>query len=73
MKSNLIFAFLENIKLQFPDKPIITICIQAEREKDQILHIGTELQIPVFINEVERAVGSFACLLQYANQKFKDE
>ena len=68
------FRIFENIKLQFPDKPIITICIQAEKEgEDRILHIGTELQIPVFINEVERAVGSFACLLQYANQKFKDE
>ncbi len=68
------FRIFENIKLQFPDKPIIAICIQAEKEgEDRILHIGTELQIPVFINEVERAVGSFACLLQYANQKFKDE
>ena len=60
------FTIFEAIKEKYPNKPIICILIQAEREgASRILEIGTRLQIPVFINEVERAVRSLKFLLDY--------
>ncbi len=62
------FSIFENIKQRFPDKPIIAITIQAENEgKNRILQIGTDLQIPVFVDEVERGIQALKCLLTYYN------
>ncbi len=60
------FTIFETIKEKYPNKPIICVLIQAEREGgSRILEIGTRLQIPVFINEIERAVKSLKFLLDY--------
>ena len=60
------FTIFESIKEKYPNKPIICVLIQAEREGgSRILEIGTRLQIPVFINEIERAVKSLRFLLNY--------
>lgn len=60
------FTIFESIKEKYPNKPIICVLIQAEREGgSRILEIGTRLQIPVFINEIERAVKSLRFLLDY--------
>jgi hypothetical protein len=56
----------ENIQQQYPNKPIIVILIQAEAEGvARILNIATKLRIPVFINEVERAIKGLSLLLEY--------
>ncbi len=56
----------EKFKEKYPNKPIICVLIQAEREGGaRILEIGTRLQIPVFINEIERAVKSLKFLLDF--------
>lgn len=60
------FSIFEKIKEKYPDKPIICVLIQAEKEgADRILKIASQLHIPVFIDETERAVRSFECLLNY--------
>ncbi|MHA1475156.1 MAG: CoA-binding protein [Promethearchaeota archaeon] len=60
------FTIFETIKEKYPNKPIICVLIQAEREGgSRILEIGTRLQIPVFINEIERAVKSLKFLLDF--------
>ncbi|WP_371804392.1 CoA-binding protein [Candidatus Lokiarchaeum ossiferum] len=60
------FSIFENIKRRFPNKPIIAITIQAEKEgQNRIIEIGTDLQIPVFVDEVERGIKALKCLLKY--------
>ncbi len=60
------FSIFETIKEKYPNKPIICVLIQAEREgAARILEIGTKLQIPVFIDEIERAVRSLKFLLDF--------
>jgi len=50
----------------YPNKPIITILIQAEREgAKRVTKSATELKIPVFENEIERAVRGYKLLFDY--------
>ncbi len=50
----------------YPNKPIITILIQAEREgAKRVTKSATELKIPVFENEIERAVRGYKLLYDY--------
>ncbi|MHA1718062.1 MAG: CoA-binding protein [Promethearchaeota archaeon] len=60
------FSIFEAIKQKYPDKPIICVLIQAEKEgAARILEIGTKLHIPVFIDEVERAVRALKSLFDF--------
>nr|WP_162306703.1 CoA-binding protein [Candidatus Prometheoarchaeum syntrophicum] len=60
------FSIFETIKEKYPNKPILCVLIQAEREGgSRILEIGTKLKIPVFTNEIERAVKSLRFLLDF--------
>jgi acyl-CoA synthetase (NDP forming) len=64
------FEIFEEIKKKFPDKPIITVLIQAEKEGvDRIISCATKLQIPVFVDEVERAIRAYSALIQYYHMK----
>ena len=66
------FSIFETIKAKYPDKPIICVLIQAEKEgTDRILEIANELHIPVFVEEVERAVRAFRCLMDCLCKKRK--
>jgi acyl-CoA synthetase (NDP forming) len=50
----------------YPNKPIITILIQAEHEgAKRVTRSATELKIPVFENEIERAVRGYKLLYDY--------
>lgn len=67
------FGVFEKIKNQYPDKPIITILIQAEQEgAKRVLETASELKLPVFENEIERAVRGYA-LLQEWHSKIKEK
>ena len=60
------FNIFEKIIKKYPDKPIIVILIQAEREgANRVINSATELKIPVFENEVERAVRGYKLLNDY--------
>ncbi len=60
------FTIFENLLKSYPDKPIIAILIQAEREgAKRVVDSATELKIPVFENEVERAVRGYKLLYDY--------
>jgi len=60
------FNIFNNIKNSNPDKPIITILIQAEHEgAKRVIKTASELKIPVFENEVERAVRGFKILYEW--------
>lgn len=60
------FKIFENLLKSYPDKPIIAILIQAEREgAKRVVESASELKIPVFENEVERAVRGFRLLLDF--------
>ncbi|MFX1280688.1 MAG: CoA-binding protein [Promethearchaeota archaeon] len=60
------FNIFSKIKNSNPEKPIITILIQAEREgAKRVVKAASELKIPVFENEVERAVRGFKLLYEW--------
>jgi acetyltransferase len=60
------FSIFESIKLKYPNKPIICILIQAEKEgADRIIKYATEMKIPVFIDEIERAIRAYKAILSY--------
>ena len=60
------FNIFNNIKQSNPDKPIITILIQAEHEGvKRVIKTASELKIPVFENEVERAVRGYKILYEW--------
>ncbi len=60
------FNIFKKIKESYPNKPIITILIQAEREgAKRVLNSASELKIPVFENEIERAVRAFKLLYDW--------
>ena len=60
------FNIFEKIIKSYPDKPIITIIIQAEREGvKRVYKAATNLKIPVFENEIERAVRRYLLLYDY--------
>ncbi|MFX1345944.1 MAG: CoA-binding protein [Promethearchaeota archaeon] len=60
------FNIFNSIKISNPKKPIITILIQAEHEgAKRVIKTASELKIPVFENEVERAVRGFKTLYEW--------
>ncbi|NHJ19429.1 MAG: hypothetical protein EAX91_00695 [Candidatus Lokiarchaeota archaeon] len=60
------FNIYSSIVSSNPTKPIITILIQAEREgAKRVINSATELKIPVFENEIERAVRGYRLLYDY--------
>ncbi|MFX1393709.1 MAG: CoA-binding protein [Promethearchaeota archaeon] len=60
------FNIFEKIKNSYPNKPIIVILIQAEREgAKRVFNSASELKIPVFDNEIERAVRGYKLLYEY--------
>jgi len=60
------FNIFENIKESYPNKPIITILIQAERDgSKRVIKTASDLKIPVFENEIERAVRGYKLLLDW--------
>ncbi|MFW9820767.1 MAG: CoA-binding protein [Candidatus Thorarchaeota archaeon] len=60
------FIIFEKIKKAFPNKPIITILIQAEHEgSKRTIKAASNLKIPVFENEVERAVRGYKLLFNW--------
>ncbi|MHA1731849.1 MAG: CoA-binding protein [Promethearchaeota archaeon] len=64
------FAIFNSIQKAFPEKPIVAVLIQAERDgAKRIKNCSTQLKIPVFENEVERAVRGFRALLDFAQTR----
>ncbi|MFW9969995.1 MAG: CoA-binding protein [Candidatus Odinarchaeota archaeon] len=60
------FNIFEKIKTAYPNKPIITILIQAERDgAKRVVKTASNLKIPVFENEVERAVRGYKLLYDW--------
>ena len=60
------FSIFKALKEKYPLKPIITILIQAEHEgAKRVIKAASELKIPTFDNEVERAVRGFRLLYDY--------
>ncbi|NVM38087.1 MAG: CoA-binding protein [Candidatus Lokiarchaeota archaeon] len=60
------FNIFDKIKKAFPNKPIITILIQAEHEgAKRVIKSASELKIPTFENEVERAVRGYKLLYDW--------
>jgi len=60
------FGIFEHVRKLFPNKPIITVLIHAERDgQERILTVGTNLRLPIFVNEIERAVRGLAALVQF--------
>ncbi|MFW9865260.1 MAG: CoA-binding protein [Candidatus Thorarchaeota archaeon] len=60
------FNIFSTIKESFPSKPLIAILIQAEHEgAKRVIKAASELKIPVFENEVERAVRGFKLLYEW--------
>lgn len=67
------FTIFKKIKEMFSDKPIIVILIQAESEgAKRVIESATELEIPVFVDEVERAIRGFSILTKYYQVDGKD-
>jgi acyl-CoA synthetase (NDP forming) len=63
------FNVFDIIKQRFHNKPIIVILIQAEHEgAKRVIQTASELKIPVFENEIERAVRGYRYLLDYATK-----
>ncbi|MHA1148548.1 MAG: CoA-binding protein [Promethearchaeota archaeon] len=60
------FTIFKKIKETYPSKPIITILIQAEKDgAKRVIKTASELKIPVFDNEIERAVRGYKLLYNY--------
>ena len=60
------FNIFEKIKLTYPDKPIIAVLIQAEQDgAKRVFKTASDLKIPVFNNEVERAVKGYKYLYDW--------
>ena len=60
------FTIFESIMKTHSDKPIITVLIQAEKEgAKRVLNIASELKIPAFENEIERAVRGYRLLYDW--------
>jgi acyl-CoA synthetase (NDP forming) len=60
------FNIFANIKETYPNKPIIVILIQAEHEgAKRVIKTATDLKIPVFENEIERAIRGFKYLYEW--------
>ncbi len=60
------FNIFKEIKKVYSDKPIIVILIQAEYEgAKRVKKTATELKIPIFENEVERAIRGYKVLYEW--------
>lgn len=60
------FNIFDSIRRANPDKPIIAILIQAEHEgAKRVFKSASEIKIPVFENEIERAVRGYRLLYDY--------
>ncbi len=60
------FNIFDSIRRTNPDKPIIAILIQAEHEgAKRVFKSASEIKIPVFENEIERAVRGYRYLYDY--------
>lgn len=60
------FNIFDSIRRKNPDKPIIVILIQAEHEgAKRVFKSASEIKIPVFENEIERAVRGYRLLYDY--------
>ncbi|MFX1364605.1 MAG: CoA-binding protein [Promethearchaeota archaeon] len=60
------FNIFDKIKKAFPNKPILTILIQAEHEgAKRVIKSASELKIPSFENEIERAVRGYKLLFEW--------
>jgi len=60
------FNIFDSIRRINPDKPIIAILIQAEHEgAKRVFKSASEIRIPVFENEIERAVRGYRLLYDY--------
>ena len=60
------FSIYASLIKKYPNKPIIVVLIQAEHEgAKRVIKTATELKIPVFENEVERAVRGYKLLYDY--------
>ena len=60
------FNIYASLLKTYPNKPIITILIQAEKEgAKRVIKSATDLKIPVFENEIERAVRGYKLLYDY--------
>lgn len=66
------FDVFDQVKKRFPQKPIIAILIQAEKEgRERIIDKATELRIPVFVDEAERAIRAYSALYKFYEYKRK--
>ncbi len=64
------FAIFASIQKRFPHKPIIAVLIMAEKEgRERIISCANKLHIPVFVDEVERAIRAYASFVQYHLRK----
>ncbi len=64
------FGIFEHVRKLFPNKPIITVLIHAEHDgQERILTVSTNLRLPIFINEIERAVRGLAALVRFSKIK----
>ncbi|MFX0001050.1 MAG: CoA-binding protein [Candidatus Hodarchaeota archaeon] len=60
------FNIFANIKKSFPTKPLISVLIQAEHDgAKRVIKTASELKIPVFENEIERAVRGYKVLFDW--------
>lgn len=60
------FNVFQTIKNQYPDKPIIAILIQAEKEgAKRVMKAASKINLPVFENEVERAIRGYGLLYKW--------
>ena len=60
------FNIFASIKKSFPSKPLITVLIQAEHDgAKRVIRTASELKIPAFENEIERAVRGYKLLFEW--------
>jgi len=60
------FNIFASIKKSFPSKPLITVLIQAEHDgAKRVIKTASELKIPAFENEIERAVRGYKLLFEW--------
>lgn len=66
------FMIFKDLRTLYPNKPIITILIQAEKEgSKRVINAASELKIPVFENEIERAIRGYRLLYDYYSKIYK--
>jgi acyl-CoA synthetase (NDP forming) len=64
------FGIFASIQKRFPHKPIIAVLIMAEKEgRERIISCSRKLHIPVFVEEVERAIRAYSVFVQYHLRK----